>query len=72
VCSGNFSGIPKFVAYEKSSLLYFAGALITGAIFTYYTARLALGKSNASARQLLFASILYLPSIFLLMMLQRK
>jgi heme o synthase len=58
--------------YEKSSLIYFAGALMIGSIFSYYSARLALRKSNASARQLLVASILYLPAIFVLMMLHRK
>ena len=58
--------------YEKSSLVYFAGALMIGTIFSYYSARLALRKSNASARQLLVASILYLPAIFALMMLDRK
>jgi heme o synthase len=58
--------------YEKSSLVYFAGALTIGTIFSYYSARLALRKSNASARQLLVASILYLPAIFILMMLDRK
>jgi protoheme IX farnesyltransferase len=57
--------------YEKSSLVYFAGALMVGAIFSYYSARLTFRKSNA-ARQLLFASILYLPAIFVLMMLDRK
>ena len=58
--------------YEKSSLVYFAGALMIGTIFSFYSARLALRKSNASARQLLVASILYLPAIFVLMMLERK
>src|ERR1700733_8220149 len=58
--------------YEKSSLVYFAGALTIGTIFSYYSARLALRKSNASARQLLVASILYLPAIFILMILDRK
>jgi heme o synthase len=58
--------------YEKSSPVYFAGALMTGTIFSYYSARLALRKSNASARQLLIASILYLPALFVLMMLDRK
>jgi heme o synthase len=58
--------------YEKSSPVYFAGALMTGTIFSYYSARLALRKSNASARQLLMASILYLPALFVLMMLDRK
>lgn len=58
--------------YEKSSLIYFAGALTIGTIFSYYSARLALRKSNSSARQLLVASILYLPAILVLMMLDRK
>jgi len=58
--------------YERSSLVYFAGALVIGTIFSYYSARLAFRKSNASARQLLVASILYLPAIFVLMMLDRK
>jgi heme o synthase len=58
--------------YEKSSLVYFVGALMIGTIFSYYSAQLALRKSNASARQLLVASILYLPAIFVLMMLDRK
>jgi protoheme IX farnesyltransferase len=58
--------------YEKSGLVYFGGALMIGAVFSYYSARLALRKSNASARQLLVASILYLPAIFVLMMLGSK
>jgi protoheme IX farnesyltransferase len=58
--------------YVKSRPVYFAGALMIGAIFSYYSARLAFRKSNASARQLLIASILYLPAIFVLMMLDRK
>jgi heme o synthase len=58
--------------YEKSSVVYFAGALMIGAIFSYYSARLALRKSNASAQQLLIASIVYLPAIFVLMMLDGK
>jgi protoheme IX farnesyltransferase len=58
--------------YEKSSLVYFAGALMIGTIFSYYSARLAFRKSNTSARQLLVASILYLPALFVLMMLHRK
>jgi protoheme IX farnesyltransferase len=58
--------------YERSSLVYFAGALTIGTIFSYYSARLAFRKSNSSARQLLVASILYLPAIFILMMLNRK
>jgi protoheme IX farnesyltransferase len=58
--------------YEKSSLVYFAGALMIGTIFVCYSARMAFRKSNASARQLLIASIVYLPAIFILMVLGRK
>jgi protoheme IX farnesyltransferase len=58
--------------FGKSSLVYFAGALTIGTIFSYYSARLAFRKSNASARRLLFASILYLPAILILMMLDRR
>jgi heme o synthase len=58
--------------YEKSSLVHFVGALMIGAIFSYYSARLTFRKSNASARQLLVASILYLPAIFVLLMLDPK
>jgi len=58
--------------YEKSGVVYFVGALMIGTIFSYYSARLAFRKSNTSARQLLVASILYLPAIFVLMMLDRK
>jgi protoheme IX farnesyltransferase len=58
--------------FEKSSVVYFVAALMIGAVFSYYSARLAFRKSNGPARQLLFASILYLPAIFILMMLDRK
>ena len=58
--------------YEKSSLVYFAGTSTIGTIFVYYSARLALRKSNASARQLLVASVSYLPTILVLMMLDQR
>ena len=56
----------------QSGILYFAGALILGGIFLYYGARFALQRSTASARQLLFASILYLPVLFALLALDKK
>jgi len=56
----------------KTGLAYLAGALVLGAIFVVCSARLALRRSNASARQLLLASIVYLPAIFILMMLDGK
>ena len=56
----------------QSGLVYFAGALVLGGIFLYYSARFAVKKSVASARHLLFASILYLPLLFALLVLDKK
>ena len=56
----------------QSGIVYFAGALILGGIFLYYSARFALQRSVASARQLLLASILYLPVLFALLALNKK
>ena len=53
----------------KAGFAYSAGALVLGLIFLYYSARLAFRRSNVAARQLLAASIIYLPLIFILMML---
>jgi protoheme IX farnesyltransferase len=54
---------------SKSSAAYCIGAALLCAAFSYYGARFALRRSNSSARQLLAASILYLPSLFVLMIL---
>jgi heme o synthase len=56
----------------QSGVVYFAGALVLGGVFLYYSARFALQRSVASARQLLFASILYLPVLFALLALDKK
>src|SRR5215470_10094197 len=42
----------------QSGVVYFAGALVLGGFFVYYSARFAVQRSAASARQLLLASIL--------------
>jgi heme o synthase len=55
-----------------SGFVYLGGALILSTVFLAYSARFALRKSNATARRLLAASILYLPAIFALMSLDRK
>jgi len=52
--------------------IYFVGATLLGLTFLYCAARLAFNRSNIIARQLLLASIVYLPSVFLLMLLDRK
>ena len=56
----------------ESGLVYSVGALILGSIFAYYSGRFAFRRSNAAARQLLAASIVYLPAVFTLMVLNKK
>jgi protoheme IX farnesyltransferase len=56
----------------QSGLAYFAGAIILGGVLLYYSARFAIQRSAASARQLLLASILYLPVLFALLALDKK
>ena len=56
----------------QSGIVYFVGALVLGGVFLYYSARFALQRSIACARQLLFASILYLPVLFALLALDKK
>jgi protoheme IX farnesyltransferase len=57
---------------SKGSAAYSIGAVLLCAGFLYYGARFALRKSNSSARQLLSVSIIYLPSLFGLMMLLNR
>ena len=49
--------------------VYMVGALLLGSYFFYCAAQLAFRHSNAVARRLLFASIIYLPFVFVLMVL---
>jgi protoheme IX farnesyltransferase len=56
----------------ESGQVYSVGALILGSFFFFRSARFASRRSNVAARQLLAASILYLPALFILMMLNKK
>jgi protoheme IX farnesyltransferase len=51
---------------------YCIGILVLGSFFSVFAARFAFCRSNATARQLLLASIVYLPATFVLMMLSKK
>ena len=51
--------------------VYCAVAIIVSSGFFYYSARLAFQRSNVSARRLLMASMIYLPLVFVLMVLDR-
>jgi protoheme IX farnesyltransferase len=56
----------------QSGIVYFVGAIVLGGAFFYYSARFGLQRTVASARQLLFASVLYLPVLFALLVLDKK
>ena len=55
----------------KAGLLYTVGALFFSIWFSYYGGQLAIRKTNDAARRLLLASIVYLPVVFVLLMLER-
>jgi protoheme IX farnesyltransferase len=61
--------VPTILGHAGS--IYLVGALLLSSIFLYFGARLALGRSNAIARRLLFASIVYLPLVFVLLVLDK-
>jgi protoheme IX farnesyltransferase len=60
---------PAFLGH--AGLIYSLGAFLLSCGFLYYGTQLAVRRSNPLARRLLFASIIYLPLIFLLMMLNK-
>ncbi len=53
-------------------LCYSVGILVVSFLFSYYAASFAFRRSNVTARRLLVASIIYLPAIFVLMMLNKR
>jgi protoheme IX farnesyltransferase len=61
--------LPAFLGL--SSPLYLAGALILGILFLIMGIRLSQTKSSLSARQLLLASVLYLPLLLSLLVLDK-
>src|SRR4029453_18668395 len=52
-----------------SGRIYFVGAIVLGLLFLYSSLRAAFSMSRQQARRLLLASVLYLPLLFLLMVL---
>jgi protoheme IX farnesyltransferase len=59
------------VFFGRAGLVYLTLALVLGAGFIYRADQLAVHQSNATARQLLTASIVYLPLIFIVLVLDR-
>lgn len=54
-----------------SGSIYFVGAIILGLLFLYSSISCARSKSRQQARRLLLASVVYLPLLFVLMVLNR-
>ena len=54
-----------------SGAVYFYGAIILGVVFLYSSICAAISKSRQQARRLLLASVIYLPLLFALMVLNR-
>jgi protoheme IX farnesyltransferase len=54
-----------------SGKVYFYGAIVLGLLFLYSSVRAAFSMSRQQARQLLLASVLYLPLLFLLMVVNK-
>jgi heme O synthase-like polyprenyltransferase len=54
-----------------SRAYYWVGALFLSLGFLYYGTQFVLHKSSSAARQLLAASIIYLPLLFLLIVFPR-
>jgi heme o synthase len=55
-----------------SGAVYSVGAALLSLAFLYFSERFAFHRSNITARQLLFSSILYLPVLFTLLVLDKK
>jgi protoheme IX farnesyltransferase len=53
----------------KASMLFCSGALLLSVAFLYYGIQFTFHRSNSTARRLLAASIIYLPLLFLLIVL---
>ncbi len=54
-----------------SGKIYFVGAIILGLLFLYSSVRAAISKSRQEAKRLLLASVIYLPLLFILMVVNR-
>jgi len=52
-------------------VLYLVGVIVLGLMYLYASVRLASSRTNVLARRLLLASIVYLPLVFALMMIDK-
>jgi protoheme IX farnesyltransferase len=58
--------------FAGADLPYRVLACITGAVYLYYSGRLALERTNLAAKRLLTVSIVYAPLAFCLIMFDRR
>src|SRR5205085_2788461 len=58
-------------AMGTSGKIYFVGAIVLGLLFLHSSLRAAFSRSRQQARRLLLASVLYLPLLFILMVLDK-
>jgi protoheme IX farnesyltransferase len=56
----------------QAGVLYFLGALLLGLMYVHSSARLAFARTNVLAKRLLLVSIVYLPLVFALLMLDKR
>jgi len=63
------SVVPVLVG--RAGLAYLATAVVLGGMFMYRAEQLTAHRSNTAARRLLFASIVYLPLLFTVMLVDR-
>jgi len=61
--------MPKFFAMAGDIYLY--GALALGLAFAYYCLRIRWDRTRPQARRVLLASVVYLPVLYSLMLLDR-
>lgn len=61
--------LPAFLGI--SGAIYFYGAIALGLLFLYSSVRAAVSKTRLEARRLLLASVVYLPLLFLLMVINQ-
>ena len=58
-------------ALGTSGKIYLVGAVVLGLLFLYSSVRAAMSKSRQEAKRLLLASVIYLPLLFILMVVNR-
>jgi len=56
---------------DRPSAVYGVGSILLTVVFFYYGAQFVIGRSASTARRLLTASIIYVPALFVLLLLTR-